>query len=87
MSVALIFVKIYQHNQIVKLNYEKQRLSQKKHSLMKDRDELFSKLCLLKDYSRVESVACNKLKMQQLQFSSVITLTTNVQTGFFRKKS
>jgi len=87
MTGVLIFVSIYQHNQIVRLNYEKQRLSQKKHLLEKDRNELQSRLHFIKDYSRVESVALNKLKMRPTAFSQIITVTTSQHTDFFRNKS
>jgi len=86
LSLVLIFVTIYQHNQIIKLNYEKQRLAKKRLILKKEKNELMSQLAQLTNYSRISAIAENKLNMTSLKLSQIITLTTQTQAKFFREQ-
>ena len=75
-GIALVFVKIYQHNQVVRITYEKQRLERKKQDLVKEKNELLIRHAFLKDYKKVKQYAQDVLKMRKLLLSQVITLTT-----------
>lgn len=86
LSLVLIFVTIYQHNQIIKLNYEKQRLAKKRIILKKEKNELMSQLAQRTNYSRISALAETKLNMVPLKLSQIITLTTQAQINFFMEK-
>ena len=70
-----IFIKIYQHNKIIKLNYEKQRLEIKKNGIKKEYNVVTAKLCELKDILCVKKNAQEKWGMEKLKFSQVLTFT------------
>ena len=40
-AIAFVFIKIYQHNLIIKLRYEYQRLEKQKLLLEKERNDIF----------------------------------------------
>jgi len=71
LNIAFLFIKIYQHNQIVKLNYEKQRLENKTIELRKERNKQLITLHKLKNPRRIKKIAQNKLGMQQLRLSQI----------------
>jgi hypothetical protein len=71
----MVFVKIYQHNLIIKLNYERQRLELKKGQLKKKKNDLFCQLCFLKNPKNVTNFAQETLLMDRLKFSQVMTFT------------
>lgn len=73
------FVTIYQHNQIIKLMYEKRRLEMKKELLTKATIDLNVQLCRLHDYTHTQSIACYQLGMAPLKLSQVITMTQTVR--------
>ncbi len=73
--LCLIFIKIYQHNQIIKLNYEKQRLELKKNDLKKSCSNLGIELCGLKCTGQIKKIAQEKWGMERLKFAQVITFT------------
>jgi hypothetical protein len=86
LSLVLIFVTIYQHNQIIKLNYEKQRLAKKRIILKKEKNELMSQLAQRTNYSHISALAETKLNMVPLKLSQIITLTTQAQINFFMEQ-
>ena len=73
--MCMVFIKIYQHNLIIRLNYEHQRLEIKKSQLKKQKNDLLSQLCFLKDPRCVTSFAQGTLNMDKLKFSQVMTFT------------
>ena len=73
--LCLIFIKIYQHNQIIKLNYEKQRLELNKNDLKRNCSNLKIDLCKLKDIGHIKRVAQEKWGMEKLKFAQVTTFT------------
>lgn len=84
LGILFIFCKIYQHNRIVKLMYEKQRINKKCHNLKRKKNDLLVQLYTLKDQHTAKNNAQLKLGMQQLQFSQVVSLrdlsNTNTST-------
>jgi cell division protein FtsL len=73
--LAFIFIKIYQHNILIKLTYKKQRLEKKKNKLKRKKNHLTVKLFKLKNYEKIEKIARNKFGMQPLTTSQIITVT------------
>ena len=78
-GIFMVFVTIYQHNAIIKLNYEKQRLVLMQNRLDKERSERMVELFSLRNFSRVTHVATERLGMRPLALSLVMTLTTTVR--------
>ena len=79
LCVVAVFAIIYQHNQLIKLNYEKQRLEQKKERLKKEHNELLATLSVLQDYESLTEKAYEQWGMKNVQLSHVITLTGHHQ--------
>jgi len=74
-ALCLIFIKIYQHNQIIKLNYKKQRLELKKNDLNRSCSNLKVELCSLKDVGLTKKIVQERLGMEKLKFAQVTTFT------------
>jgi hypothetical protein len=74
-ALCLIFIKIYQHNQIIKLNYEKQRLELRQNDLKKLCSDLKIEFCQLKDVNHVKIAAKEKFGLEKLKFSQIVTFT------------
>ena len=81
--VIFTFFIIYEHNLVIKINYNKQRLAQKRDKLMREQNELTRTLQQLKDYAAIRIWALTTAGMCDLTMSQVITLTTNAQHDFF----
>lgn len=71
----MVFVTIYQHNSLIKLNYEKQRLVLKERKLDKERNEFMVELCSLRDFGKARLCAQEKWNMAPLALSNMLTLT------------
>ncbi len=82
-GTAIVFLVIYQHNLIIKLNYGKQRLALKKDKLIKEQNELMQALYQLKNPSKTKAWATGQQGMSDLMLSHVITLTTQAEGDFF----
>jgi cell division protein FtsL len=74
-ALCLIFIKIYQHNQIIKLNYEKQRLELNKNDLNRSCSDLKVELCRLKNTEHIRKIAQESWGMEKLKFAQVTTFT------------
>jgi len=74
-AVAAMFIKIYQHNQIIKLNYEKQRLDNKLSKLNRDCNELLAVVSIQQEPRKVKKIAEEKMGMKWLSLSQVVTVT------------
>ena len=72
--VLFIFLKIYQHNRIVSLLYEKQKIERMKGVLKKKKNALLVTLYRLKDQQRVREQAYAR-GMRPLKPSQVVTVT------------
>lgn len=77
------FFVIYQHNLLIKLNYNKQRLALKKAKLIKEQNELMKEYYQLKDSVKTKGWALEQRGMKDLALSNVITLTTQGRHDFF----
>ena len=71
--ILFIFLKIYQHNRIVTLTYQKQKIERMKGKLKKKKNSLLVALYKLKDQQQVREKAY-KLGMRPLQPSQVVTV-------------
>lgn len=76
--VGFLFVKIYQHNKIVKLIYEKQRVEKLREKSIKEKNRLLVELYKLKNPSVVRKRASELLGMVDLKPSQLITVTWQV---------
>jgi hypothetical protein len=80
-GVFFVFTRIYQHNLVIKLNYEYQRLEKKRSQLEKQRNELLMELFEVQDPDKVLALA-DHCGMVPLKVSQVITLTTQPVIDF-----
>jgi cell division protein FtsL len=78
LTIVFVFTKIYQHNLIIKLNYEKQRLERKRVILKQEKNQKLVQLYNLKDFNRIKKIAKEKIGLQELKLSQIITLTKNI---------
>lgn len=72
------FITIYQHNQVVKLLYQRRRIEMKKENLLKGIADTQVQLYALQDYTQTKSFACYQLGMTQLTLAQVITVTEQI---------
>lgn len=70
--LLLIFLKIYQHNVVINLNYITQRLDQKKVTLLKERDVLWMQLCELKNQTQVKKLATQEWGLEPLKVNQIV---------------
>jgi hypothetical protein len=82
-GTVFVFLVIYQHNLLIKLNYSKQRFVLKKIKLNKEYNELMKEWYQLKDPLKTKIWATERYGMKDLVMSHVITLTTQAQGDFF----
>lgn len=73
--MCMVFVKIYQHNLIIRLNYERQRLEIKKKQLKTQKNDFQRQLCCVRDSGIVSAFAQDKLGLSKTKFSQVMTFT------------
>ena len=73
-----MFFKIYQHNLLIKLNYEKQRLEIKKEQLKQKKNSLLVEFFKLKDFKRIKNIAQQDFGFQDLKLSQIKTFTCDV---------
>jgi hypothetical protein len=72
--IVLAFIKIYQHNLIIGLNYELQRLEKQRSQLAKERNELFAIISQLHAPEIVMHQAQTKLSMEPIAVDHVVLL-------------
>jgi hypothetical protein len=70
-----LFVKIYQHNAVVKLMYQKQRIENQKAQLTQRKNDLMVKLYSLKNQHHVRALADKNLSLLPLKPDQIITIT------------
>ncbi|MFA5306414.1 MAG: hypothetical protein WC365_03110 [Candidatus Babeliales bacterium] len=78
--IALAFIKIYQHNLIIGLNYELQRLEKQRSQLAKQRNDLLASLTQLHAPEVVMRQAQTHLGMTPQTVQHVIYLTPQTTT-------
>ncbi|MFH1643946.1 MAG: cell division protein FtsL [bacterium] len=71
-NLSFLFVKIYQHNKSMQLNYEKQKLETNIIELEKEKNKLLIALSKLKNPHRIKKIAKNKFGLRPLKLSQVI---------------
>ncbi len=74
--ISFIFLKIYQHNLLIKLSYEKQRFVLKKEELKQKKNLLLVDFYKLKDFKRIKNIASQELGLQELTLSQIKTFTS-----------
>jgi hypothetical protein len=87
MLIGFFFLKIYQHNLIIKLNYEYQRLEKKKSQLEKDRNELLSVYLKTRDPHKVLAIARDEWGMVPLKIHQVESIVEHPEIDFFSTTS
>lgn len=75
LGIVGVFTNIYQQNNIVKLRYEKQRLEQRYHLLLKKKNALLVACAQAKNYDELRTKAMQQYGMSQLPLSRLITFT------------
>lgn len=75
LSLIFVFAKIYQHNLMIKMVYEKQRVQNLKSDLKRQKNELLIKYFTLRKQDDVLCAATERLGMQPLKLSQIITVT------------
>lgn len=75
LGIIIIFSKIYQQNQVIKLQYEKQRLERQYQELLKTRNSTRVALSQAKNYSALKIQAEQEFHMVKLPLSNLITFT------------
>ena len=73
--IVFIFFKIYQHNKLVKVTYQKQRIDQEREHLEKENNRLLVEFYKLKDQNRVKRIAQEKLGMQEAKLGQIRVLS------------
>ena len=73
--ILFIFFKIYQHNKLVKVTYQKQRIEQELEYFEKENNRLLVELYKLKDQNRVKEIAQEKLGMQEAKLEQIRVLS------------
>ncbi len=73
-SIGFIFLRIYQHNLVIKLNYDYQRLDKRKTQLEKERNELYTQLMCVNDPERVLAYATMQRNMRPLKVGQIVCL-------------
>lgn len=66
------FIEIYQHNLMVKLNYEYQRLARKRLSLEKEYNDFLVELMKIKDAQKIIEWAQDVLHMSSLKICQIV---------------
>ncbi len=72
--IGFVFVRIYQHNLIIGLRYERQRLAQEIGQLEKQRNELLADWYQSQDPERLHALACEAWGMSPVSVDRVIIL-------------
>jgi len=81
--VVLAFFKIYQHNLLVQLTYEYQRLVQHKKKLEQERNELYIHFLRKRDPERIFAHAQKKLGLHMLTIDQIKHIPTGKQAVDF----
>ena len=83
LGIVLALVHVYQHNRVIKLSYEKQRIEQLKQKLTKKKSEILVEFSQAKNPQEIKRWAQRERAMSMTQLSQVTTLTTRGPYDFF----
>lgn len=87
MVVCFVFLKIYQHNLVIKLSYEKQRLEKKKMQLEKERNDFSVELLSLLDPEKILTKAQEEWGMKAIKINQVRAVPMRTGVDFLRTTS
>ena len=73
--LLFLFIKIYQHNKIIKLTYAQQRIEKSHANLTKEKNKLLLSLNELQDRTTIKTKTQEQLKMNPLKISQIISFT------------
>lgn len=85
--VVFVFGKIYQHNLLIKLNYERQRFEKKKMQREKEKNELTIKLLSLLEPERVLAKAKDEWGMRPMTVRQIRALSQESGIDFLKTSS
>lgn len=71
LGLFLVFLKIYQHNLLIKMAFEKQRLERQRLKLKDKRSLLLIKFFKLKNFKKIQQIAVDDLGLQELKLSQI----------------
>ena len=71
-NLSFLFVKIYQHNKTIQLNYNRQKFENKRTELIKEKDKLLIKLSKIKNPKLIKKTAQNKLGLKPIKLTQII---------------
>lgn len=83
LALFFIFAKIYEHNLVINLIYEKQRLAKTNKLLLASKNRLLARYLSLKNYKTIHAKARDMWGMKPMDVDHVVTLTTHATTSFF----
>jgi predicted phage tail protein len=86
-ALCFLFVKIYQHNLIIKLNYEKQRVENNIKRLKNERNELYAQFLTLRDGQKILHMAEQLWGMKSLSAKQIIMSGSSVHFDFLSTAS
>lgn len=86
-AIAFVFIKIYQHNLIIKLRYEYQRLEKQKLLLEKERNDILAKLLRMQDYDELMTTAENRWGMKPLRVTQIKSVQRQPAVDFMHTTS
>ncbi len=71
-NLSFLFIKIYQHNKSVQLNYDRQKLENRRTELTKEKDKLLVKLSKIKNPKQIKKLAQKKLGLRPVKLAQII---------------
>ncbi|MFA6527089.1 MAG: hypothetical protein WCT20_01565 [Candidatus Babeliales bacterium] len=84
--IGAVFSRIYFHNALIKMNYEKQRLERGLDILRKEHAEVASTMYALKDSEKLQQIA-DQQSMAPLTMAALMTATVTTTVDFLGIRS
>ena len=79
-TLIFIFLKIYQHNIIIKLTYEQQRLEHQKRDLEQKLNEQYIQMFLLQDPDKVFAIVQEENGMTPIKLTQIQEISKELDT-------
>lgn len=80
--ICFVFIKIYQHNLVIKLNYEKQRLEKKEALLEKQKNDLCVEYLTLREPEQLIIYAKSEWGMKAVDPAKVRVIPSSSKADF-----
>ena len=79
-AVHLLFFIVYIHknSSYIKLSFQQQKLDEQKKTILKNKELLLQKLCLMQNKNSIKAYALKELKMEPLKLNAIKTIPTHV---------